>query len=308
MVVYVANRAGKKLYCIVDGLDRAGSIAQGTRGPVASFPPIGARSYEVPNFGIKDQVKLRAAGNPSAGATPRKLQAVLIIHGFKGFSTQRHIAAISDSLVSAGFVTIRPDLTKNPGKSYLDFADMTYGQEFNDLGDIFDFVLKMPEVDANRIGITGHSLGGMLVAQLAAKNKRVSSLVLLSAVYDFRFVARRIFKKTFDQVKKDFKEKGASIVWSQSLQKDLLIKKKFYEDVVFRTAADFAKKVTCPTLVISGGKDEAVSQSHADRYLKTIGAKVKKMEIIAGSDHNYTTFGALEQVMRSVTDWFTKTL
>ena len=261
MVVYVKNRAGKRLCCVVDGPDAA------TREP-----------------------------------------AVLIIHGFKGFLTQRHIEAISDALVNAGFVTVRPDLTKNPGRSYLPFEDMTYRQEFSDLEDIFDFTLKMPQVDSSRIGITGHSLGGMLVAQLAAKRGEIKSLATVSAVYDFKFVAKRVFKKPFSEVKRDFEEKGVSVVWSQSLGKDLLIKKKFYEDVVFRTAADFAKNITCPILIISGENDEAVSQSHADNYLKSVTTKVKKMEIIAGSDHNYTIFGVLSQVTKAVAGWFAETL
>ena len=69
----------------------------------------------------------------------RRLPAVLVVHGFKGDSAQRHIAQVSESLVSLGFLTIRIDLTKNPGKSYLDFADVTYAQEFFDLEDVLKF-------------------------------------------------------------------------------------------------------------------------------------------------------------------------
>lgn len=105
---------------------------------------------------------------------------------------------------------------------------------------------------------------------------------------------------------KDFKEKGASKVWSQSLNRELIIKKAFYEDVVFRTAADFARKITCPTLVISSGRDESVSQSHADRWLKTVRSNQKNIEIIA-ADHDYSGKSLLE-VARLVSDWFTRTL
>lgn len=246
-------------------------------------------------FCIFDGLKESLAGN---------LPAVLIVHGFKGYSTQEHITAISDALVSAGFITIRPDLTKNPGRSYLPFEDVTYGQEFSDLEDVFDYLLKMPEVDKNRIGIAGHSLGGTLVAQLTAKRDEIKSLATLSAVFDYKFVAKRIFKKPFAQVKKDFKEKGWSEVWSQSLHKDLKIGNKFYEDIVFRTAADFAKNITCPTLVVSGENDESVAQSHANRYFKNIGSKVKELKIIRGADHNYSSDRALGEVCTLTRDWF----
>ena len=236
-----------------------------------------------------------------------RLPVVLIVHGFKGFSTERHIGAISDSLVDAGFITLRPDLTKNPGRSYLPFSDMTYGQELLDLEDVFDYFAKLPQVDRAKIGITGHSLGGLLAAEMAAKHQSIKSLVMLSAVYDFGFVAKRIFKKPFSQVKKDFEEKGVSVVWSQSLNRDLKINKSFYEDVVFRTASKFAENITCPTLVISSGSDESVSYSHADRYLRTIGSKVKKMEVIPGADHIYSG-QTLNKVCQLVTNWFLKTL
>jgi len=237
----------------------------------------------------------------------RRLPAVLIVHGFKGDSAQRHITGISESLVSLGFLTIRPDLTKNPGKSYLDFADVTYAQEFFDLEDVFESLLQMPDVDPTRFGIAGHSLGGMLVAQLASKHKAVKSLAVLSGVYDYRFLAKHLFAKPFAEVQEDFSKKGNSTVWSIHLNRELHVKKGFYEDVFFRTADKFAQKIKCPTLIISSGIDESVAQSHADNWLKNIGSQNKKMEIIPGSDHNYSG-NALDRVCRQVADWFVETL
>src|SRR3990167_5629607 len=237
----------------------------------------------------------------------RRSPSVLIVHGFKGDSTQRHIAGISDFLVSLGFLTLRVDLTKNPGKSYLDFADVTYAQEFFDLGDIFEFLLQMPEVDPTRFGIAGHSLGGMFTAELASKHRAVKSLAILSGVYDFRSMMQKVFKKPYASFKKDFEERGFTNIWSSVLNKDLKIKKPFYEDIAARTADNFAKNISCPTLVIAAENDESVAQSHADKYLKNITSKVKKMEIIKGSDHNYSG-QALDKVTSLVADWFMETL
>ena len=258
--IKIKNKAGKKLFCRVEGID-----------------------------------------------PQRRSPSVLVVHGFKGDSTQRHIAGISDSLASLGFLTIRVDLSKNPGKSYLNFPDVTYVQELFDLEDIFGFLLQMPEVDPTRIGIAGHSLGGMLTAELASKHRAVKSLVILSGVYDYRFLAMHLFNKPFDKVQKDFEEKDWSTVWSVHLNRELHVKKSFYEDVFLRTADKFAAKIKCPTLIVSSGSDESVAQSHADNWLKNIGSQNKKMEIINGSDHNYSG-QALDKVCSLVTDWFTKTL
>src|SRR4030042_2739669 len=231
----------------------------------------------------------------------KSLPAILVVHGFKGTSDERHIRAISDSLTYAGFITLRPDLTKNPGNSYLDFADVTYKQELLDLEDVFDYLLKIPQVDISKIGIVGHSLGGMLSAELVAKRKEVKSLVTLSAVYDFRTMTDKVFKKSYKDFKRDFDQKGWTAVWSTTLAKHLKIKKAFYKDILFRTADKFVKEISCPTLVISSDSDESVSQEHADCYFKNISSKVKRMEIIKSSDHIYSG-GALDNVTKLTAD------
>lgn len=237
----------------------------------------------------------------------KKLPAVLVVHGFRGDSTQRHIQGISQALNQKGILTLRVDLTKNPGKSYLEFSYMTYAQELLDIEDVFDGFAQIPEVDSERVGITGHSQGGMLVAELASRRKQAKSLVILSGVYDYKFVVERLFEKPYRQAIDEFNKQGFSTVWSKSLNKRFRINKPFYEDIATRTAEKFADKINCPTLVLSSGSDESVNQPHADKYLKNIASKVKKMEIINGSDHVYSGV-VLDKVAKLVADWFVDTL
>lgn len=276
MFDYIDNRRGKKIFAVIDH-------------PPQTYLRGGYR-----------QSKAHFGGGV-------KFPAILIIHGFKGWSAQRHLQGISDALVKRGFLTIGPDLTHDPGRSYLEFADMTYGQELKDTEDVLDYLLNLDEVDKNRIGVTGHSLAGMIVAELASKRREVKALATLSAVYDFKWIADKIFKKPFERAKKDFRDKGFTNVWSKELEKRLKVKKSFWEDAFERTAKNFAEDIKCPTLVVSSGSDESVSQSHADKYIKTVGAKDKKMEIIEGSNHNYSG-GNLEKVASIVANWFSQKL
>ncbi|GEM_PF-749557 len=237
----------------------------------------------------------------------KSFPAILVVHGFKGDSTQRHITKIAGSLNRAGFAVLRPDLTKNPGNSYLEFSDMTYKQELSDLEDIYSALAQIDGVDFERVGVAGHSLGGMLAAELASKYSNIKSLATLSAVYDFKSIEDRIFSKPHEAAKADFYKKGWTSVWSRSENRELLIRKSFYEDALFRTAGDFANNIHCPVLIISGSDDESVSQSHATNYLKHVESSKKKMEIITGADHNYSGL-ALDIVSRLVCAHFTEVL
>lgn len=230
--------------------------------------------------------------------------AVVVVHGFKGYSGQKHITKIAKSLCEEGFVTLRPDLTCNPGMSYLNFSDMTYSQEFSDLADILTGFLQIYKVKGLPLGICGHSLGGMLAAEIASARLEIRALVTLSAVYDFGFLAKKLFNKPFSEVSLDFKKKGWSTVWSKTLRRELRVKEAFYQDSFFRTADKFAAEILCPALIISSGRDEAVPQSHTESYYKKIGSVIKKMRIIEGSDHNYTHEKWLDEVSSLTAGWF----
>lgn len=233
--------------------------------------------------------------------------AVLLLHGFTGYSAERHLVAISDALVEKGMLTVRPDLTKDPGKSYLEYKDLTYGQEVNDSEDVLDYILSMEEVNKNRVGIAGHSLGGMVAAEVASKRKEIKALATLSAVYSSKLQINRIFKKTYEKAMKDFKVKGYTSRWSSTMGKRLKIYKRFGYDFIGRSAGDFVKNINCPTLIISSGADESVSQLQADSYLKNVASQVKRVEIIEGASHTYEG-NALDKLTPIVAGWFKQKL
>ncbi len=56
--------------------------------------------------------------------------------------------------------------------------DYRRGKVIHDLQQALDFLVKMPEIDADNIGVIGHSLGGTDSAELAAADQRIKAAVI----------------------------------------------------------------------------------------------------------------------------------
>jgi len=87
---------------------------------------------------------------------------------------------IADHLARRGFAVLRVD-DRGVGKSTGEYFDAT-GQEFaQDALDAIAWLKQQPEIDPARIGLIGHSQGGMIAPLVAAKTKDVAFVVLLAA-------------------------------------------------------------------------------------------------------------------------------
>ncbi len=118
---------------------------------------------------------------------PRPL--VIFAHGLTGHPRSHEL--LRDKLAAEGFVVVAPafPLTNNdvPG-AFANAGDT--GEQVNDVSFLIDAVLADPElgplVDADRIGMIGHSLGGITTAGAALSasgDPRISAAVVISAGY-----------------------------------------------------------------------------------------------------------------------------
>ena len=71
-------------------------------------------------------------------------------------------------------------------------------------------------------------------------------------------------------------------------------------------AAEALARVRCPTLLIVGGSDEQVLELNRRAYARLQGTK--RLAIIPGATHLFEEPGALEEVARLATQWFTRYL
>jgi len=231
--------------------------------------------------------------------------AVIVCHGFKSLRKQTHIRAIAEEISAKELATLRFDFTKDPGESSLPFPEMTVTYELEVLDEAVKFLKAQVEINPEKIGMTGHSLGGLVVGWYSANNPNIAAVVPLSGVYSFEEAWRKAYG---EETMQEFKEKGFAQVFSQTLNRPLRINESYYQDALGYDMDKVIENLVCPILVVHGTADQSVPLEHAQHFYDRARSQVKELKIIKGSDHNYTKPEHLDEVKTAVAGWFAKVL
>jgi dienelactone hydrolase len=120
----------------------------------------------------------RSTFAPAADAD--KVPAVAIAHGFSG--TSGMMSALARALARAGYLAVTLDLTghgQNPGR-----FDESFGEGraklIDDVQAAVEFLRSHARVDAERVGVIGHSMGAGAVLQYGARDPSVGAVVPIS--------------------------------------------------------------------------------------------------------------------------------
>jgi len=148
--------------------------------PTAPFP-----------YGIEELVYTNNNKSISYGATltiPKgkgPFPAVLLLTGSGQQNRDEEImghkpfAVIADHLTRNGFVVLRVD-DRGMGETTGYVATSTSRDFANDASVSLDYLKKRKEVDKSKIGLIGHSEGGMLAQMLAAERKDIDFVIMLA--------------------------------------------------------------------------------------------------------------------------------
>lgn len=89
-------------------------------------------------------------------------------------------AVIADHLSRKGFIVLRVD-DRGVGKSSGIFNNATSEDFSKDVSSHVDYLLSRPETNKKKIGLIGHSEGGMIAPMVATKRKDIHFILLLAA-------------------------------------------------------------------------------------------------------------------------------
>jgi uncharacterized protein len=124
--------------------------------------------------------------------TPHKPAIAITMNGFgedrfykvvPGTGGEYYYDRLSRILAEQGIATMRVDY-RGSGASDGTFDFISFSTQVEDIIAAIDYVHKnlKHEVDINRLGLVGHSQGGLVASVTASRNKRVKSVTVWSAV------------------------------------------------------------------------------------------------------------------------------
>ena len=232
-----------------------------------------------------------------AGAAP----GVLILHGFTGNrigSGFVHVK-ISRALAEAGVASLRFDFAGS-GESEGRFEDMSVLTELDDARVAVDFLAAHNHIDASRLGVLGHSMGG-LVAAMLLEDGRLSSGVLCSAVADTALFDASAPPDADEQLER----RGYVALGPHR------IGPRFGEDADTADPLGCVARSRADVLIVHGGADESVPPEHARMLERAASARDgarTELVIVPEAGHGFSQLAHHEGLIRRVVDWFVSTL
>ena len=226
----------------------------------------------------------------------KKPPAVIICHGFQNTKTERKYIKLARALREQGILVFRFDF-EGCGDSEGRPRDITIEKEISDLKIALKTVLEKCDVDSNRIGFVGGSLGSVVVSLFAEKEKIVKTLVFLSQAFD----QKKLFENWYSQEDIEKIEKETVIYKGEKE-----IGKDYYSENSNKDYSIILSKLNLPILIIHGEQDEDVPVE----FSKRLAEKYKNitLEILDKANHKFNDFHSQQELIRITTEWFKKYL
>jgi len=206
----------------------------------------------------------------------------------------------SRALERAGIASLRFDF-RGSGESEGEFRDMTVETEVSDALRAVEEVCGLGEVDPERVGILGLSLGGFVAACASGFEERIRSTVLWSAVAD---LAGTIGRRLDEEARHRLQSEGYLDIGGHALGRGFLERMKALDPL------ELIAKGSQPVLIVHGSADESVPVGHADLYEKAARSDRRRVEkfIVPEADHTYASLAHEQTVIERTVAWFAETL
>ena len=219
---------------------------------------------------------------------------IIMCHGFTGSRSETHRLFVKTARDFArnGLAVLRFDF-RGSGDSAGEFREMTVSREIEDAEAALNYLVSRPEVDGNRVGVLGLSLGGCVAACLAGREARIRALVLWAATAHP--------ERTRARLTPQFEGKDVLDLHGWDLGRAYL------DDLVNIVPLKEAARYLGPSLVVHGSDDEAVPPSDASDYRLALGGACR-LHLVEGADHVFSSLGHESEAIHISRDFLVEVL
>lgn len=225
-----------------------------------------------------------------------RFPAVILCHSFTGYKEIPHLKALAEELTDRGIVALRFDFSDCVGESDGTCEDMKLSSQIADLKDALSFLEAQGEVDEDRIGVAGHSLGGLTAILVAVDDGRPDAVVPVAAP------ANHESENLFQGAEIDRWREMGHIHFPTVKRGEVKIGWQFYEDLQQYDALDVIDSLQQPVRFVHGDKDEIVPLSNAEEMFERA-AEPKDLHVVEGADHLFRRQEHQEEMVAAVADW-----
>lgn len=150
----------------------------------------------------------------------------------------------------------------------------------------------------DRIGLVGSSFGGLVAILTTAERRDIACLALKCPVVDFAEELRLTFGP----------EELARWHATDTIQNMMggpdrvRLRYAFYEDCLGQIAYSPAERITIPTLIVQGERDECVPLHQSRRLYDALNGP-KRLDLLPDADHQFTRGEDFNQMISSICNW-----
>ncbi len=195
----------------------------------------------------------------TGSGTQDRDERISIVEGYRPFWQ------IADTLARRGIATLRLDDRGMNGSSPGP-ADATSADYANDIRAALAWLRAQPEIDGNRLGLVGHSEGGMIAPMVAATDPRLKGIVLLAGpAYTGKRILAYQQRNAVDNAKSlTPAQRARALAESDSATRALARKSAWLRYFMNYDPLVTARKVRVPVLILQGETDQQVTPEQAD--------------------------------------------
>ena len=229
-------------------------------------------------------------------STPDKLttQLAVLCHGFLSSKNSTTNKTLTRLLNERGLATFRFDFF-GQGDSDGPFEELTTTLAVHQTETALGLVTAR---GYDRIGLVGSSFGGLVSILTAAQRQDIACVALKCPVVDFAEELRLTFG-----LEELARWKATDTIPNIMGGPDRVrLRYAFYEDCLGQIAYGPAERITVPTLIVQGEKDECVPLHQSRRLRDALGGE-KRLDLLPEADHQFTRREDFHQMTTSISEW-----